>query len=209
MRKKTLIQTMAALAIFPSGLLAQIAWETPRFIGPDSPEGFGVHWVRAGTLPEDGDAVMVTWAFPGLPTGVTLRGGGGRGAGGDAAGFGGVDLRTPIVRHRDGQPLDLAWVAGAGLGVGQYALVSIPMGVSAGRVWSSGSVWLAPHLGMGISLDLRIGDDAPDKEFEASPYAEVGVDLALDAEQRFVIRAAASLGDRQAVGVGAVVRTRR
>jgi hypothetical protein len=150
----------------------------------------------------------MTWAFPGLPAGVTLRGGAGQGVEGEVAGFGGVDLRAPLARHTEGQPLDLAWVVGAGLGVGRYALLSVPIGVSAGHPWSSGSVWFAPHVALGVALDLHMGGGAPDEEFQASPFAEVGADLSLDAARRLVLRAGVSLGDRQAIGVGLVIRTR-
>lgn len=208
MQIRACLCTIAALLAVPSGAAAQLAWDTPRLLGPDSPEGLGLHWVRAGTLPGDGDVFLMTWAFPGLPPGVTLRGGAGQGAEGEVAGFGGVDVRTALVRHTEDQPLDVAWVVGAGLGVGRYALFTVPIGVSAGRAWSSGAVWLAPHVAMGVALDLHLGGEAPDEEFQAAPFAEVGADLALDSARRLVLRAGICLGDRQAVGVGLVIRTR-
>jgi hypothetical protein len=55
-------------------------------------------------------------------------------------------------------------------------------------------------------MDLRLGGDAPEEEFEVQPSVELGVDLALDRARRVVLRVAASLGDRQAVAVGAVIR---
>jgi hypothetical protein len=51
-----------------------------------------------------------------------------------------------------------------------------------------------------------MGDEAPDKEFAVQPAAEVGVDLSLDPARRVVLRAGASLGDRKAFAVGAIVR---
>jgi hypothetical protein len=208
MRTTTFLCLIAAMLATPPGASGQLAWDTPRLLGPDSPEGLGLHWVRAGTLPGDGDVFMMTWAFPGLPPGVTLRGGAGQGAEGEVAGFGGVDVRTSLVQHTEDQPLDVAWVVGAGLGIGRYALFTVPIGVSAGRPWSSGSVWIAPHVAMGVALDLHLGSEAPAEEFQASPFAEVGADLALDSARRLVLRTGVSLGDRQAVGVGLVIRTR-
>jgi hypothetical protein len=204
-----LAATLGALALLALPASAQLAWDTPRLLGPNVPDGFGVHWLRAGALPGDGDALLVTWAPPGLPAGMSLRGGGGRGAGGDVAGFGGVDVSAPLTERRPGLPVDLSWNAGAGLGVGQWVLFSVPVGLSAGRAWSSGAVWIAPYVSAGLALDLRVGDEAPDKEFEVQPAADVGVDLSLDRARRVTLRAAASLGDRQAVAVGVLVRTGR
>ena len=196
----------AALALAPAGTHAQVAWETPRLLGPETQGGFGVYWIEFGTLPDDGNGVLVTWRPPGFPETVSLRGGAGDGAGESSSGFGGVDLRVPFAAHRPGQPLDLAWISGAGVGVGDYTLVTLPVGVAAGRSWSSGSIWLAPYVSVGIAMDLRLGDEAPDEEFEVSPTADVGVDLALDRARTVILRAGTSLGDRNALAVGATVR---
>ncbi|KPJ83355.1 MAG: hypothetical protein AMS19_04760 [Gemmatimonas sp. SG8_23] len=189
----------------PAPVTAQLVWDTPRLIGPESPRGLGVYWMRAGALPEDGDAVFGTWTLPGFDGALAIRGGGGRGAGGEVAGFGGLDARAPLARHTEGQPLDLEWTGGLGVGVGEYVLVSVPVGVSAGRSWSSGSVWLAPYVYLGLALDYRAGDAAPDDEFDVQGSAGIGLDLALDRARRFVIRASAALADRQAVAVGLAI----
>ena len=175
--------TAAALAVAglltPSGAAAQILWDAPRMIGPESPGGVGFYWLRAESLPMDGDAVYATLPVPGTGGDVTLRGGLGEGATDELAGVGGS--------------------------YGEYLVVSVPVGLSAGRSWSSGSVWFAPYVGLGAVLDYRRGEEAPDDEFAVDANAEVGLDLAFDAGRRFVLRAAASLGDRQAVSVGLAV----
>ena len=184
---------------------AQVLWDAPRMSGPESPGGLGVYWLRAGALPGDGNALFGTWALPGFDGAVTARGGVGEGAGGETSGFGGVDLRAPIARHSEGQPLDLAWTGGAGVGVGQYVLFSVPRGISAGRSWSSGSVWFAPYLSAGLALEYRTGDDAPEDDFAVQGMAGIGMDLAFDQARRFVVRAAIELADRQAIAVGLAV----
>jgi len=149
---------------------------------------------------------MGTWALPGSGGQVVVRGGAGVDEDDRASIFGGVDVRAPITRHSEEQPLDLAWHAGVGAGGGaedgQYLVVSLPMGVSVGRSWTSGSVWLAPYASVGLAMDVNFGDDAPDDEFDVSPAVDVGVDFALDASRNFMIRTAISLGDRQAFTVG-------
>ena len=202
-RDVALVATMLAATLLTApGIEGQLLWDAPRMSGPESPGGFGVYWLRAGALPGDGDAVFGTWALPGFDGAVTLRGGAGDGAAGATAGFGGVDLRAPLASHSDGQPLDLAWNGGAGVGVGEYVLVSVPMGISAGRSWSSGAVWFAPYLSAGLALEYRTGDEAPDDDFAVQGMAGVGLDLAFDRERRFVVRAAVELADRQAIAVG-------
>lgn len=184
---------------------AQLAPETPRMLPPDGPGGLGVHWLRGEVLPGDGDAVLVTWSPSFLPARLRLRGGGGAGVEGEAAGFGGFDVQAPLARGRRGQPLDLDWYSGLGVGVGQYALVTLPLGLSGGLQWSSGSVWLAPYVSAGVAADLRLGEYENAEEFEVHPAVDVGLDMALDPGRSVILRAATSLGDRQAIAVGLVV----
>ena len=113
---KWLLMVVALAAAVPGALCAQLAFETPRLLGPEGPRGLGVHFVRAGTLPGDHDAVLVTWSPPGLPESVSLRGGSGTGAAGVASAFGGIDVRVPIVRRAPDQPVDVAWTVGLGAG---------------------------------------------------------------------------------------------
>lgn len=200
-----LAATLAAVVTDPSA--AQIAWDTPRLIGPESPAGIGIYWMRAEVLPGDHNAVFGTFSLPGTDGAVTVRGGIGTGVAEENAAFGGVDLRAPIARHTDAQPLDLEWSGGAGLGVGEYVLLSVPVAVSAGRSWASGSAWFAPYVSLGATIDYRIGDSdfVPDEEFEIQATAGIGVDMAFDPARRFVLRVSTALGERQAIALGLVV----
>lgn len=63
-------------------------------------------------------------------------------------------------------------------------------------------MWLAPYVSLGVAFDLHVGSDAPEDEFEWSPTADLGIDLALDSRRRFVVRVGASLGERHAIAVG-------
>lgn len=202
-----LLATAAALLV-PSTVAAQIAWDTPRMVGPDSPGGFGLFWLRAGTVPGDGDAAYARLTVPGTGGAFSLRGGVGEGVEGENSAFGGIDVRAPITRHTDTQPLDIEWTGGLGVGVGLeesgYILGSLPLAVAAGRSWSSGAVWFSPYVSVGGVLEYRYGDEAPEEEFGVDSLIGVGLDVAFDRGRNVVLSAAASLGDRQAISVGLV-----
>ncbi len=201
------------LLVTAASVQAQITWHAPRMIGPESPAGLGLYWLQGSSLPGDGDAAFARLVIPGFDGAVSARGGVGEGVDGDLAGFGGIDLRAPIARHTDTQPLDLEWNGGIGVGVGNYVVASMPVAVSAGRSWTSESVWFAPYVSVGGVLDYRFGDEAPEEAYAIDSLVGVGLDLAFDSARRFVISVGATLGDRQSVAVGFVLggggRTRR
>lgn len=200
-----LLGAALALTALPNTAMAQMAPDSPRMVSPRGPSGLGVYWLQPDVLPDDGNGVLATWAFPGLPDGLRLRGGAGRGYGDDEAAFGGLDYQTALARSRPGLPFDIDWQMGAGVGFGNHVLVSLPLGLSAGVEWTSGRVWLAPYVTTGVVADLHLGDDWDGEELEIDPALDFGLDLSLDPGRNFVIRAAASLGDRQAIAVGAAI----
>ncbi len=186
----------------PATAVAQIAPDSPRLVSPRGSGGLGVHFVRAETYPGDDGALLGTWALPFLPEGMRFRGGAGTGAGRTNAILGGIDYQRPLLRRTPTGKFDLDWQGGVGVSIGEYALVTLPVGLTGGVSWTSGAVWLAPYVTAGLAADLRLGDQAPDREFEVSPSLDVGVDVAFDIDRRVVLRAAAALGDRQALSIG-------
>jgi hypothetical protein len=193
------------LLALPRQAAGQTAWETPRFLAPQAIGGAGLFYVRYATLPGDGQGGFITWRPAALARGVSVRLGAAEGAGGVIAGFGGLDVTAPLAAHTDSRPLDLSWNAGAGLAVGEYLIVSVPVGLAAGRAWESGPVWISPYVGIRAAMDLRLGDAAPRDEFEVSPGLDVGVDAAFDRARTVILRFSASLGDRSALAVGLVM----
>lgn len=193
---------LSALALGPGGAGAQLAPETPRLVSPHASGGLAAHWVRGGTYPGDDDALLVTWAMPGLPDGLRLRGGVGRGDRASNAVMGGFDVQGPLLRGHAALPFDLDWQGGAAVSVGDWTLISVPVGITGGVAWTRGRAWIAPYLSAGLVAELRTGEDAPERSTEVSSALDIGLDLAFDRERRVVIRTAAALGDRQAVSVG-------
>lgn len=196
----------AALALAAAPLAGQAGWEAPRMLGPTSLVSPGAAWVRADLDAGEAEGVVGMWRPPGVAAPLSLRGGVLRDADGDPVAMAGLDLRVPLARRAEGARLDLAWSTGAGLSVGSYTRVSVPVDLLVGRAWASGSVWLSPYLSGGLVMDLDLGGGAPDQEFHVRPTAGAGLDLSLDRERRVVVRAGAALGSRSAFGLGAVVR---
>ena len=187
-----------------SGAAAQTAWETPRFLSPQAIGGAGLFYVRYAALPGDGHGGFVVWS-PSSRRGLSLRLGAAEGAGGVTAGFGGVEMTAPIAEHTEARPIDISWNAGAGVAVGEYLMVSVPVGLAAGHAWESGPVWLSPYVGVRAAMDLRLGDEAPEEAFDVSPGMDVGLDAAFDRARTVILRFSTSLGDRSALAVGLVI----
>ena len=194
---------VAAVGAAPA--TGQILPDSPRLTGVLDEPGFGVYYLRPSALPGDDMGVLVTWKPSGLPASTRLRFGGGTGSGDTGAGFAGLDVRVPL-RPAAGGSVQLAWTAGVGASYGEWGIVSLPLGLVAGVVWSEGAVTLSPWAGLGVGFDFQFGDQAPDEDFEIRPAADLGLDLSFDEARRFTVRAGLSLGDRNAVAVGVAVR---
>lgn len=180
---------------------AQIAADAPRLISPHGSGGVGVHLLSVPTEPGTDRAVLLTWALRALPDGVRLRAATGNGIGNRSALALGLDVQAPILRAA-ALPLDVTWQGGIGVSDGTYTLVSLPMGITTGLAWQSGTVLLAPFATGGLVADLRRGRDAPDEEFRMRGNAELGLDLSFDRERSVVLRAAHVLAGRRSSSLG-------
>jgi hypothetical protein len=189
---------------------AQIAWESPMLIGPEAPAGLGLYLMEP--WPSDEFAVLGTYRTAPVPIGLGFRLGIGEGLRDELAVFGGVDVAGSLLRATNDTPIDVVWFTGAGLGIGDDAIISFPLGLSVGAVLDSDSgVRFAPYLAPRIVLDAFICDDDDERDFcrgdddlDLDLAADVGLDLSFRPD--WMIRFAATLGDREAIAIGIVFR---
>jgi len=94
-----------------------------------------------------------------------------------------------------------AWLFAATLGAFPSTLM-VTNGIYVTNIGFQYVTHWVPYVFGGAALEFRTGDEAPDEEFKVEATAGIGVDLSLDRARRFVLRASAALGERQAVAVG-------
>ena len=201
MKTKTIIAALAALLLTAPGARGQVAWETPHMMPPGAPRGLGIYLMEV--TPGGGLGAMVSYRRADAPAGLGFRGGLADGPFDDVSVFGGIDVSGFLVRESSDVPLDVLWSAGLGLGVGEYALLSFPFGVTVGKIFRVEEMTLNPYVGPRLVLDARFGDGAPGDDLDLGLAADVGVDLSFD--PRWAIRVGASIGDREALAVGVVL----
>lgn len=199
MRRGVWALLMAAVLV-PGAASAQIAWDSPLLLPPRAEPGFGIFLadVAGGDL-----GVLALWRSPAWNFG--LRGGLAEGPGNDLGVFAGIDFAGALTRSTEEFPLDIDWVFGAGLGVTEGALVSLPLGLTIGHQFQGDDVGFLPYVTPRVVLDAcidcgrgREDDDDVSLDFAA----DVGLDMRLTSA--FLIRFGATLGDREGVAIGLV-----
>jgi hypothetical protein len=190
----------AALALLvPAGAAGQIAWDSPMLLPPNPPDGFGLYLVDVA----GGDlGVLGTWRSPGRSLG--LRAGLADGPGDDLGVYGGFDVVGDLTRATDEFPLDVDWVFGAGIGIVNRALISIPLGLSLGHAFEDEGIGFLPYISPRVVLDACI-DCGPGRWRHDDVSLDFAVDLGLDlrTSRSFLIRFGATVGDhRNAVAIG-------
>jgi len=190
----------AVLLGAPAALSAQVAPESPMLLPPRSEPGLGVFLVDTYG---GGLGGLVIWRSPSYNWG--LRGGIAEDSGDDIAFFGGIDFVGDLHRETRDLPLDIDWLVGAFLSVGDNLLISAPLGLTIGHTFPAEGATFTPFFTPRMVLDIGFFEDAEgDTESDADLdfAADLGLDLRL-AGFRPVIRFAASVG-RDAIGVGLV-----
>ena len=187
---------------------AQLPWETPSLLAPHAPRGLGVLAASYAAAPGDGWGLMLTWRGADAPTGLGFRVAAGEGRGGRHAIAAGVEGSAWIARVSENFPVDMIWTTGIGGSYGSSAQVALPIGLSAGRQFGEQSVWFNPYAATRVIVEGRFGGRAPADELDIQLATEVGANIAFDRDRKFIVRMAASIGDRSALTVGAQLGAR-
>jgi hypothetical protein len=204
--RKTMWGVLVALALFLPGVAsAQVAWDSPMLLPPGSQPGFGLYLidVHFGEI-----GVLGTWRSPSWNFG--LRGGIAediRRRGDDDSGvaiFAGIDFDGRLTRSSDEFPLDMDWVLGAGLSVGDDVWIAVPLGLSLGHTFRGEGVDFTPYATPRVVLDAILGENGRGDDDDVS--LDFAFDLGLDLRfsRNFTVRFGATLGDREAVAIGVV-----
>ncbi len=191
-----------AAMLIPGRAAAQVPWDSPLFLAPNSPPGLGVFIVDYDFRPRDNIGVMAMWRPESGPRGRGYRAGIAEGADEELAIFAGMDFSGPLTRASREFPVDVIWIAGVGGSAGHHVLVSLPVGVALGALVDSDGVWFNPYVSTRVALDATLGDEGQNDDLDLSLGVDVGVDIGFDDARSFVIRFSANLGDRQALAIG-------
>lgn len=194
----------AVLLLAPASAAGQVVWDAPFRMGPGQAGGLGIHLVDK--TPGDNLGAAVTWRRNSIPGGIGWRIGVVEGFRDEVAVYGGADVSGYLVQQTDEFPLALSWAAGVGAGIAEYALISIPLALYAGRSFEADGVRFVPHVGPRISLDAHFGRKTEqglnDEETELAFSLDIGGDVGIG--ENFVIRFGASVFDHDALSIGVV-----
>lgn len=199
MRKRVMVLAVGMLLAGAGMAQGQVAWDSPFLTPPGNDLGVGVYLMEAA---DGGVGAMVHWRNSPAPSGFGLRGGIAEDNDEDIAVFGGIDFAGRLTRASGEFPLDVDWVAGVGASIGDGLLISLPLGLTVGRTFTSEGIGFTPYLTPRLVLDGLIDDD--DRGGEDLDL-DVGVDLGIDIEFQptWLIRFGATFG-RDAIAVGIV-----
>lgn len=172
-------------------------------LAPHAPRGVGVTAASYAAAPGDGWGVVLSWRAAAAPTGLGFRMVAGEGRGDRYALGAGVEASAWIARVSESFPVDLIWTSGIGGSYGSSAQVALPIGLSAGRSFGQEGVWFNPYAATRVIVEGRFGGRAPESELDLQLATEVGANVSFDRNRRFILRMAASIGDRSALALGA------
>lgn len=197
------IITLAAGAVitFTANLQAQVAWEAPWMASPRPPTGLGLYLadVAGGDL-----GFIGTWRGS-SPSGLEFRFGIAEGPGDDLNGLAGVTFSGLLARETRDMPFDISWAAGAGIGFGDWALLTIPAGISFGHTFPGDGFTFTPYVTPRLVLDAALGDDdgpGDDDDTDLGLAVDLGFDIGL--RRGWTLRFGASLGEHEAFAFGIV-----
>ena len=182
---------------------AQLPWDTPQLLAPHAPRGLSLLAASYAAAPGDGWGAALAWRKADAPAGLGFRVAAGEGRGGRHAVAAGIEASAWVARVSATFPVDMIWTTGIGGSYGSSAQIALPIGLSAGRQFGAESVWFNPYAAARVIVEGRFGGRAPADELDLQLATELGANIAFDRDRRFVMRMAASIGDRSALAIGA------
>ena len=188
----------AAFALTAVPASAQIAWDSPPLVSHVSPAGVSLFLLS----PEGGDlGGLVTFRHEAGPVGLGYRFAISDEDGSDGIAFaGGVDVSGFLSRAVEGSEIDVMWWSGAGLGVGENTVISLPLGALIGWSGQGGDVILSPYGGGHVTLDVSNIDS---DNVSLGGSFDLGLDVVL--ASGWLVRFGGSFGDRDALAIGAKI----
>ena len=188
----------AAILLVPAPADAQVVWDSPLFAAPQPEAGYGFYLFEPA-----GADLGLLGTFKGAGSSLRFRFGIADGIGdGNIAVLGGADY-SRLLRSRDADfPLDIGWVIGAGLGYQEFLSISIPFGFSAGVPIQADDLRFTPFVTPRVVVDAFL--DAPEGADDTNLDFTVDIGLDVGLGQTWGLRFGATLGDREALGIGIV-----
>ncbi|MHB1192916.1 MAG: hypothetical protein ACYC6F_07690 [Longimicrobiales bacterium] len=194
MLKRIAGAALALALLVPANASAQAVWDAPAFMRPGAPPGLTL--ALTDSEPGDGLGVLALWRGSAVPSGLGFRAGVSEAPGDDVVALFGVDVSGSLTRVVGTSAPAAIWWSGAGLGVGDNVVVSLPLGVALSWAWVGDGVSVMPSVGGHLALDILLGD-GDDLDLEGA--LDLGLDFAIS---RWVVRVGAALGGRDALAVG-------
>ncbi|HUH12507.1 MAG TPA: hypothetical protein VMK65_05335 [Longimicrobiales bacterium] len=188
----------AAVLLVPAPAAAQVVWDSPMFAAPQPEAGYGFYLFEPA-----GADLGLLGTFKGAASRVRFRLGIADGAGtAGIAVLGGIDY-SALLRSRDADfPLDIGWVIGTGFGYQDWLSISIPFGFSAGIPIQADDLRFTPFVTPRVVVDAFL--DAPEGVDETNLDFAVDIGLDMGIGRTWGLRFAATLGGRDALGIGIV-----
>jgi hypothetical protein len=202
MRRRGL--TLVVLAVlWPAAVSGQVAWDSPLLLPPRPQPGAGIF---LADMAGGGLGVIGMWRSAAWNYGVRL--GLAEDRDDDVSVFGGLDYTGRVNRATNDFPIDIDWVFGAGLAIGDAVLVSLPLGLTGAHTFVGDGARFTPYFTPRVVLDAWFGDDGRDSNLRLDFAFDLGLDLRLTGGGGplggTTIRFGATLGDREAIALGLV-----
>jgi len=198
MKIRVMAMTLCCLVGLAAEARAQVVWDSPTLLPPRAQAGTGIFLIDAHRA---GLGVLGTWR--GTTYGTGLRLGIAEGRRNDIAVFGGLDFVSPLMAASPAFPLDLSWFAGVGAGYDEWAVLSVPFGLSIGRTFGAPDVRFTPYLAPKLIADVHLGrGPGNDNELDLNLDVDLGFDVRF--QPGWALRLGAGLGSRSGLAIGIV-----